>query len=563
MNNKQRITLGAIAISIGFSAYEACGNTSTHYDLFKTPASRMVHAYESFSTYVQAMHNDKLKKIAPSLSGIVHADSIRGITDVYGMMYADTTHVPVIDPEIEAAFLTMILEKFVTFYYKQLDILESAYMYWDWAQKHRTAYACSQFPTTWVSGVPNAITIEHNRLQVQQLRDRYNEQFGAIVRLLTMRHDTAVEVVTWISYVQSFLNTISADYKIQDTKSDDLSSGTLFAQKLLFHEKQIQTAVNKVKMPGWVQRNWLGLTTGAVATGVFAYWYMNNQQLVHDSVATTTNTLKNMWEEYFCNPVRPLKNEIVKVKNEIGRTFPGTSLGDGDPKIVTNEYEIFLKKHENGTIQTTDNVGLVRLDDESAWNLAQKARQEGLQDFNGSTNTTSSWWNQVPGSQYAQEKKNAVYKMLCGVEVDIQHIKHIVMGLLEDRDRLLEQNRFLFMMSGFIPAVTITGFTSFLGSKLFSWIRKKDRRMLRYRLCQVEDLLIRTEHDQLADDEYGRSLYLLMKEHEQVAKNVLSEEQDAFLEDLHYLVQSRPSVIQKKETLKTMWRKYQSLAASV
>jgi hypothetical protein len=98
---------------------------------------------------------------------------------------------------------------------------------------------------------------------------------------------------------------------------------------------------------------------------------------------------------------------------------------------------------------------------------------------------------------------------------------------------------------------------------LFGWFTKRDRSTLINRLRQVQQVLIRTTYNtELSDTEYGRLLYLLTKTHDQVIKNVPSNERIAFLNDLTYIANAQSSIKQKRKTLKTMWNSYHSLQQS-
>jgi hypothetical protein len=114
-----------------------------------------------------------------------------------------------------------------------------------------------------------------------------------------------------------------------------------------------------------------------------------------------------------------------------------------------------------------------------------------------------------------------------------------------------------------IPA-GLFSYLSFQGVRnLFGWFTKRDRSTLINRLRQVQQVLIRTTYNtELSDTEYGRLLYLLTKTHDQVIKNVPSNERIAFLNDLTYIANAQSSIKQKRKTLKTMWNSYHSLQQS-
>ena len=115
-------------------------------------------------------------------------------------------------------------------------------------------------------------------------------------------------------------------------------------------------------------------------------------------------------------------------------------------------------------------------------------------------------------------------------------------------------------MACLIPAGLFTYGSFQTVRNLFGWFTKRDRSALINRVSQAEEVLIRTKHKvELADAEYGRLLYLLTKAHDQVAKNVPSNERIAFLKDLTYIANAQSSIEQKQKTIDSMWRKYRSL----
>ncbi len=413
-------------------------------------------------------------------------------------------------PESEAAQLVLFLEKMRARYYEHLDNLETASLYWEWAKNHPLKYAASQLPHKWFRTVTIPSEAERICTKIDQLRTTYSVEFGAIMRLLAARHVTGMGTVLWISDVRKSLAQL-----LRVNSITELASIELLIEKFSRYEQGVTGAIHEVQVPSWAERHWIPLTITALAAGVGAYYYYNNTLQVDGLINKSFVSLKNIWVNYFITPVTDLKNELLKAM-QLDNPIRKQEV----TKMSEDLQDKFLSSLES--------------DLKESWFVARLA-----------SNTTIK-----QGIDLARLKLNGL-DQLADQATDTLAIGKNHMHSLTPTATLL---RLVFAFGAAKICYSSTAFA-------YRWFTKKDRGLLRLRLCQVEEVLIRSMHETtMSDGEYGRLVYLLTKEYDQVPKNVLLDERHSFLNDLAYLADTQPSIMQKQKTLDSMWRKYRSLA---
>ncbi len=422
--------------------------------------------------------------------------------------------------EIDAAQVALFLEKMRTCYYEHLDKIESAMPYWEWAKHNPNAYAASQLPHKWFRGSATHAAVDRTYTMIRALRDVYSAEFGAIVRLLATRHEDNVDPELWLTEVQKVMaSLLSCSIK-------DLTGTDVLIQKVSAHEQHVAAMVEKVQAPGYIERHWIPLAVTTVAVGAAAYYYYNNQFAVHGFVDTSKKSLINFWKEHFSKKFNDLKQELKETMQPTGHA----------EKVQINNVPANFEVSEKALKDLqkySDEIPVI------GWT------------FKNFTKSFFKWAN-----AWNDNGRNLVEKANKTVDA-LNETIHIV-------DKRIRSNNLNLVLFATIPACGL-GYGVYKGiGKVYSLFTKRDRRVLVLRLCQAEQVLIRTTHQrELSDAEYGRLLYLLTKEYDQVAKNVFSDERIAFLDDLTYLADTQSSIAQKQKTLDSMWRKYRSLAKTV
>jgi hypothetical protein len=463
----------------------------------------------------------------------------------------------------DAANMVLFLENLRDSYYTHLDRIEAALPYWEWAKHHPYRYTASQFPHKWFTHEKNKAEIEKIHAMISAVREVYSKEFGIIVRLLAMRQEDALDDATWLAEVKKGVATILM------TPLEDLGSTELIIQKLSDHEQDVAKMVEKVQSPNWLKRHWRSLLATTLIAGCAAYYYMNNQQMVHDGFASTIESLKiNVWQKFFGQPAKELKNEIENILKK-----PEYSNNSGDntspQEISTQKYLTYLKEDNDSKLKINEQPVSTDLTIDKALTMARQGRLEALAEFDGGDATAepSYWAGFIPGHSYALQKKNAFHKILASLDLEAQAYENKISQLLnkvvlydKEVNKQWQANKLNFIVFASIPACAFM-YVAYRGcARLFNWFTTKDKSVLVGRLNQVEEVLIYSKHKvELADAEYGRLLYLLTKAHDQVTKNVPSNERIAFLKDLTYIANAQSSIEQKQKMIDSMWRKYRSL----
>jgi|GEM_PF-4744397 len=536
-SSMKNVALGVtLMLSIGLQA------SSKHYAFFNSPGNRSKHYTENLIAHVRITGNKKLESLYSTASNTLTYGSLESIVDVFANSTdatADTRMLDTIDQGTYVVFMTLVVDKLIARYYQLLDTLEGACQYWEWAKTHPTRYALSQSPYRWFTGSPFSVEAEGQSLYAQQLREKYAAEFGALSRLLEAITENTISHDAWLSELRKTLQGILVIGVAGDHQF--LQGQRSLLQQIVEHEKVICDAVSTVAMPHWAKRNWITLASGATVAAILAYEYYAHQPAVDAYIVATMNSVNNGWDMYFVKPTIELKDELQRTLN---------------PQAVK-----FNPLTDNGTqADSTVLANPIASDAGATAAGPEMTNQQKNQAF-------SDEMHKQLGVLEKDMKGSSALFLLCGGEAGrtalIKIMRMIALGLV---NTLLGVND--IVTSNTLTAKIVPAFISYLalkktydtGASIYGWFTKKDRHMLVLRLRQAQDLLIRATYDQLTDGEYGRLLYLLMKEYEQVDSKVLADERSLFVDDLNYLTKAQPSIAQKRETISVMFDKYKSLA---
>lgn len=570
MHTYHKLILFLMTLSTGFASAATPGS----YDFFQDPYVRICKATDHVKKAIPNTVNN-VDKLLYEVRETAQAGSTQELAHLYAQLASVTQlraqQVP--DTEAQAAYLALVLEKLRISYYEQLDRLEAAVPYWEWAKCHTTRYTLSQLPHKWFSHDANKAHAERTYTTICALREIYSAEFGKIIRLLGQWHEENPDSAVWLAEVHTVISGILA---VDSTK--DLDSIETLIKKLAEHEQKVGSSIDAVQAPNWVHQHWIPLTVTAVAAGAAAYAYTQNKSAV-DLFAQ--NGVQNLQENFMNNCYNPVKAFVNKIWYGQEELYPVTT-SDAQAKGLSAQEPHSREYWERESQKCLDDASkhiqegidaLGGLGAKGAQPLAQPAdsiHQNGIKAGGFVTIVPPQQVNEFQSLAQAtietvaepklnalktslQAMGNAFKNITKGAAIKAQIIEH-------DKNRVMNETAFNRMLLGMIPAYLLATKT-YEGIKgIFGWFTKRDRSALLSRLDQTEKVLIRTTHKrELSDAEYGRLLYLLTKAYDQVAKNVFSKERAPFLDDLTYIANNQSSPEQKKMTLDAMRRKYRSL----
>lgn len=267
-----KVILFLMAFSTGFASAATPGS----YNFFQTPSVRMREATDYVKkTIPQNLNN--ADKLLYAVCETAQAGSVKDLANLYAQL-ASVTQLrtqQTLDVESQAAYIAIVLEKLRVSYYAELDTLEAAIPYWEWAKNHTTRYTLSQLPHKWFSHEANKARAERAYTTICALREIYSAEFGKIMRLLGQWHEENPDSKVWLAEVHTVIGGILA---VDPAK--DLSSIELLIKKLAEHEQKVTTMVQSVQAPNWAHQHWMSLAATAAVAGAVAYYGYNNQPVI-------------------------------------------------------------------------------------------------------------------------------------------------------------------------------------------------------------------------------------------------------------------------------------------
>jgi hypothetical protein len=479
-----------------------------------------------------AFYKDAYTHVLPHLSP--KAVTLLNITDSFKKLHviADlisqnkplAEHVKAMHIEVAAECAYKLLETYSASLLTIVDALEKAVVYWQWCADHPLKYAISKSPIKWFTGSAQPQEVFEKQALIRNWLQLFITQYGSVMKheALLESCKTAQERFVWTQEAVAVFD--ACDIAVVHHKPltiEALSEDIIALQEAVkLHGAITKNEIQSVVMPSHWERHWLPYTVtvvGLVATAVLATKYKTN---ILEGAEWMRAGAGNGFKEYVTDPLNDLLKEVTKV------LWPNTL----DKEEMANQFAMIDEKLK----------------------LAQDAIAPDPIPTNwipGSTGATMDHANKA----IEDFKKAGVHGLdACkdGLALIEQSAERVAQSLEETG-----LNRRLIAL---IPA-TLGVYGIYKGfSRIKNWFTKHDYRMLCTRLFQANEILIRAG-DTLSDKEYGRLVYILVKESEQVHKHIDASERAEFMQDLHYLALPQSTIEQKKETIAQMWQKYQAL----
>jgi hypothetical protein len=410
-----------------------------------------------------------------------------------------------------------------------LDTLETASLYCQWCTEHPFRYTLSKSPTSWWGQSSQAGELRKKQGHIQELLCLYNEQYGSLVRhqghfeLCSSYQERLVWVEKAIAIlVGCMVNEMTNQYASLANNPPDVATMDTLRTIVRTQIDSMHNEVRPLAVPSHWMRNWLPYTVagiGLIAAGIVC---AKNATAIQDGAEKLLAGAHNGLE-YCTEPLSKLKKTLF------GVLWPHES-DNSTPLAESNRL-------------MDETIESLTIAQKHLTRAGYKPEQSWLPGrLGGAVNTINDAG--ASGAEAIGATKAWVKAIQCSLNYFNPKI-----------DRVLEGNAMVLALG---PATFgLYGLYKTAGA-LKHWYTKRDRQMLRLYLCQTQDIFIRS-NGKLSDEEYGKLLYTLGKEDEQLSKNVSQKEQGMFRADLRYIASPHSDVQQKKETVANMWRKYHAL----
>jgi hypothetical protein len=427
--------------------------------------------------------------------------------------------------EVVAQYTYELMESLNVALQQILGQLERSSLYWQWCVDHSVRYALSKSPMKWLRGGAQSSELHTKQSEVQMLLHGYNVQYGRLVR-----HQGAFEACindqereAWVhesmNMIWSSISPRSSWSPLLPPQDPHFLDSTLGRNALKQRVNEsiacMYASIKPVAVPSHWVRNWLPYTIAGVGMAALFGVCYKNQDALCEGMHTIAEAANNGFNTQIRSRFLELKEEISSI------LWPSENL----TKTAIEGWREKLRVCQNY--------------------------------FNGDASKPKGSYVPLVGSTI-DHVNNTINDGRQAIGIAIGVGNDMMEHYTQQFDREAKAQILNVRLIALIPALLVTYPLYGIGYGIKHWFSKRDRRMLRARLWQANDILIRADGE-LSDEEYGKLLYVLHKENEQAQKNVDSKEYNAFFEDLCYLALPSSTVQQKKETIMNMWHKYQAL----